>query len=77
MERVQYKGHVIQARPFQLADSGRWSLDITIERDTGDEVIVRPFSASNEFENRDEAVRHCINFGRQIIDGEVPGCAAP
>lgn len=60
--RVAYKGYIIEAQPSQLADDLRWILSITIERHEGDRVIELP---------------HCINFGRQIIDGQVPSCTAP
>ncbi len=75
--RVPYKGYIIEAHPHQLADGGRWSLDVTIERHEADQVTERPFSAANLFDIEEEAVQHCINFGRQIIDGHVPGCTAP
>ena len=29
--RVSYKGYIIQAHPHQLADGGRWTVNITIE----------------------------------------------
>ena len=77
MERVQYEGYEIEVRTGQLRDDGRWTLDINIWRDSGSETAVTPFSSSTTFGTRDEAVQHCINFGRQIIDGKVPGCTAP
>jgi len=77
MERVQYEGYEIEVRTGQLQDDGRWTLDINIWRDSGSETVVTPFSSSTTFATRDEAVQHCINFGRQIIDGKIPGCTAP
>ena len=36
-------------------------------------AVSRPFSTINTFETRDEAVSHCFQFGRRIIDGSEPG----
>jgi hypothetical protein len=77
MERSDYKGYIIEARPQQLVDDGRWTMDVNIERHDGERVNLRGYSADNSFETRDDAIRHCINFGRQIIDGEVAGFVAP
>ncbi len=77
MERVEYKGYVIEANPDELADGGRWTTNITIERHDGEGVMADPFSAANTFDTKEEATAHCINFGRQIIDGQVSGCQAP
>jgi hypothetical protein len=77
MERIQYEGYVIEERTVQLRDTGRWTLAINLWRDSGDETVVRQFSSATTFATRDEAVRHCINFGRQIIGGKIKGCTAP
>lgn len=77
MDRVEYEGYVIEARTCQLRDDGHWTVAIGIWRHSGSESIVREFSSASTFGTREEAVRHCFTFGRQIIDGEVPGCAAP
>ena len=75
--RAAYGGYIIDARPFQLVDDNRWSTDITLERHTGAAVETRPFCDTKTWETREEAVRYCWNFGRQIIDGKVNGCQAP
>ncbi len=72
--RIQYKDFIIVACPQQLADSNRWNTAVTIELHTGPEVINKPFSAGNTYETRDEALEGCFNFGRQIIDEQIPGC---
>ncbi len=71
-DRLEYKGFVICAAPHKLADGERWKIHTNIERHTGDGVLIRPFSAANAFDTRDEAVRHCLQFGRRIIYGEEP-----
>ena len=77
MTRAEYQGFVIDARPHQLVDDGRWSLAISIERHHGDGDTVLSYSAADTFETKEEAIDYCLNFGRQIIDGKVDGCVAP
>ena len=74
MSTMEYKGYEIRAVPYQLADSGDWTLDILIVRDTGQEIKHRKFSGSNRYKTNSEAVQHCFNFGKQIIDGKGEDC---
>ena len=74
MKRVSYKGYLIQAAPKRLVDSGNWTTDISILHDTSGAVSIRQFSAGNEFNSESEAIQHCINFGREIIDGKFEDC---
>lgn len=73
MDRLNHKGYIIKSCTHQLSDDGRWAIDIDIEH----EDIVTNFSAGDTFETKEEAATHCLNFGQQIIDGNVPGCVAP
>lgn len=66
---VSYKGYLIVPAPYQLTGSGGWTTRIYISRHTGPDVIEQNFSAGNTFKTRQEAIPHCIEFGRQIIDG--------
>jgi hypothetical protein len=75
--RAGFKGYVIDARPFQLADDGSWSSDFNIERHDGDDVNERHYSGALTFETKEEAVKHCLRLGAQIIDGVYPHCSAP
>jgi hypothetical protein len=45
MDSVPYKGYMIQLGPYQLADSGEWTINISILHDTGSAVNIRNFSA--------------------------------
>jgi hypothetical protein len=74
MDVMKYKEFEIKASPYQLAESGYWSLNIYITHHKGGETLEKNFSAAKTFKTRDEAVTHCLNFGRKIIDGEVQGC---
>ncbi len=71
---LQYKRYEIRATPLQLPESGEWTLDIEIVRDTGDAVNLRSFSARNKFSTQEEAIARCFAFGKRIIDGKVKGC---
>jgi hypothetical protein len=71
---MNYKGHVIRPAPLQLADSGEWSLELYIGKDKDNEYVERKFYTSNTFRTEEEAINHCINFGKQIIDGEINNC---
>jgi len=75
--RAAYQGYVIEAHPYQLADDKRWSTDLNIERHYGEGVSVRPYSGTLTFTTKDEAIKHCLGLGAQIIDGMYPGCVAP
>lgn len=74
MDVVAYKEFEIKASPHQLAESGEWSLNIYVTHHKGGEILEKNFSAADTFKTRDDAIFHCHNFGRQIIDGKVPGC---
>jgi len=65
---VQYKRFVLQARPPPRPD-GTWGIE---ERIINVDVV-RPFYASNSCPSEDEAVRLSLDFGKKIIDGEIPG----
>lgn len=75
MDSVHYRGYLIHATPYQLADSGTWTIDISILHDTRDGINIRPFHAAQTFQTEGEAIQHCIEFGRQIIDGKIENCS--
>jgi len=77
MNREEYGGYVIDARPSQLADDGNWSTDFYIERHDGDHVNKRHYSGTLTFETKEKAIQHCLAMGTWIIDGVYPGCSAP
>jgi hypothetical protein len=72
---VPYQGFQIRPTPHELRDSNAWTLDIQIWKDQGSEVDAHLFSARNTFATREEAVLQGVQFGRRIIDGNVPGCS--
>jgi hypothetical protein len=72
---VMYKGYEIHATPKQRRDSGEWTMEITISRHHEGEVRERMYSAGDSYTTLEEAVAHCVNFGRQVIDGNTPNCS--
>lgn len=74
MDVFTYKDFDIHAAPYQRRDTGEWTLNIHIFRYRGNEVRSKGFSAANCFKTREEAVTHCFNVGRQIVDGESENC---
>jgi hypothetical protein len=72
-EYVNHEGFRIHAAPHQLADSGEWSLNIYIEIDKLSEIVSGHFFTSDSFKSREDAIAHCFNFGKRIIDGQVEG----
>ena len=75
MNDIPYKGFLIVPTPYQLADSGKWAMQVYIRHDTGNTVTDKPFSAGNTFETKEEATRHCLEFAKQIIDGQHSDCS--
>lgn len=75
MDVLNYKGFEIHAAPYRLAETGQWKINIDIARHTGDEGRFRNFVHSDSYPTREDAVEHCFQFGRQIIDGQVSNCS--
>ena len=75
MDGVPYKEYLIEAKPYQLAESGEWTINIDIWRERGNKIKKTTFSAGNTFRTKEEAIEHCIHFGSQVIDGEIDNCS--
>ena len=71
---MMYKGYEIRAVPNQVADSEEWTVNIVILKHHGGQVATRQFNTSNRFKSRDEAVKQCIIFAHQVIDGKAQNC---
>jgi hypothetical protein len=69
---VRYQGFEIYPRTQQRVDTGHWITRTDILRTN----TIRRYGASNTFATRDEAIARCIDFGRRIIDGEIPSLSA-
>jgi hypothetical protein len=74
MSAIPYKGYLIHPAPLKLIDSEEWTIEICISKHRSDSVTERKYSAGNIFKTREEAIQHCINFGKKIIDGDSEHC---
>lgn len=68
-----YKNYIIQPAPHELIDTGRWGLNLFILWSTEARDESRHFYTSDQYATKEEATAHCINYGKQIIDGKIPG----
>ena len=75
MVNVLYKGYLIYPTPLQVTTSGEWTLELSVSKHRDDSVTERKFNADNTFKTEKEAIQHCIDFGKQIIDGESENCS--
>lgn len=74
MNVITYKGYSIRPTPLRLGDTGDWTVELYISKDKGNEIKERKYSEGNTFKTEKEAAMHCINFGKQIIDGKSENC---
>ena len=74
MENLPYKGYLIHPTPQQLTNSGEWTLEFYIAKHCEDSITERKFSADDIIKTKQEAIEHCINFGKQVIDGKIENC---
>jgi hypothetical protein len=74
---VRYKGYRIYPKPARakLGATLKWTTRVEIFRDRGHSIAVKRFRASNLFPTQKTAWDACIQFGKQIIDGEIPRCS--
>ena len=72
MTTTRYRGLDIVARPYQLADTGRWTIDFDIRNDGRG----RSFSLKETHATAAEAEAQCLLLGRRIIEGRVDGWSA-
>lgn len=70
-DRIRYKELEIEASPYQLADSKKWTIQVNILKHAGDGSKCTPYYAANTFDSKDEAIKHSYIFGKKIIDGEI------
>ena len=74
MNELHYEGYVIEALPKQLVDDDMWTIKINIWKHRGEKVTQKAFFAKNTFSDKDQAIAHCFDFGKQIIDGQIESC---
>lgn len=75
-QSVTYKGYTIQPALRHLVDTGQWELNVFISWPAGDdEEDSRHFVKTGRYATEDDATTQCIVYGRQIVDGQVPGAS--
>ena len=62
-----YKGFAITPRTFQIRGSGRWTLEVLLERHRR----LRSFSGVETYATEEAAISGCCQFARWIIDGHA------
>ncbi len=65
-----YKGRTIEAKQQHLK-TGKWTTRVRIFVHGGYEVTATDYFAKDEWDTEEKAIRYCILFGKQIIDGKV------
>lgn len=70
MSTMIYKGFEVEAVPSQLR-SGEWTVKIHLSVERDGSTLSRTCDALETFTTREEAIRHCFGFGKQVIDGQV------
>lgn len=65
---VVYREYTITPRTYQVRGTGVWTLDLLI----GYRRRLRAFSGPATFASESAAIRGCHDWGRKIIDGDVP-----
>lgn len=70
---VSYKGFIILPAPQLLVESGMWQLNLFISWSTHNHEHSRHFFKKEAYATKEEAEIICIDYGKLIIDGKVPG----
>ena len=72
-QAIIYKGFTIQPAPRLVVDTGQWELNVFISWDTEDDEDSRHFVKTGRYATPEEATAQCIAYGKQIVDGQIPG----
>lgn len=72
MQVVHYKGFAIVPAPYQGQEHAGWNLNVYIRQrcDLSGQITETIFDANDAFSTREQAVDSCIQFGKNIIDGD-------
>ena len=67
-----YKNFLIWAITYNLAKMEEWRAKVNIMEKDGN--TISPFLLENTFKTEEDAIRHSLELGKRIIDGEIPNC---
>jgi hypothetical protein len=78
VKQVEYRGMLIKAGAFEVVETGRFIVSVSIARDgawPGQEKakFFEPPSEDGFFDDPEEGLECAVAFARAIIDGEIPG----
>ena len=82
IEEVDYKGYSICPAPLKIARvyglppqeqtrEGKWRLRVYISK--GKEGERKEFNAANAYKSKKEAIKHCIEYGKEKVDALIAG----
>ena len=77
MNSIYYRDYHVSATSLKGHADQRWLGEVMLVRACGKPATAQSFAVSNTFTTKAEAIRNCLLFGRQIIDGEYRGLTAP
>jgi hypothetical protein len=72
-DSITYGGYRISAESREVPESATWAIIMTISRGTGTDMESWLFSAGDQFPNKEEGLRYCFEFGKEVIDREMTG----
>jgi len=68
--RIEYNGYVIEPTTRLKNKPFGWTLEVRISP-AGRRTGIRRCRAPNMYASEELAVAHCLQFGRQIVDGKL------
>ena len=75
-KRIEYNGYVIEPTTRLMSKADGWSLQVRITP-AGRQTGVRLCRASNTYPSESVALKNCLEFGRQIVDGKLQPRSGP
>lgn len=72
MGSIEYKDFQLLPRPYQFRDTGDWVVSVIISKQhvRRDEKREKRFFSKRVFNEKLDADRHSIQFGKEVIDGK-------
>lgn len=67
---IEYRGYVIEPTTRRKGTKQTWTLEVRITP-AGRRTGIRRCRAPNTYASETLAVKHCLEFGRQIVDGRL------
>ncbi len=73
MRNITYRGYRIVPAPIQLRVTEEWALKVYLRSAVGSETLEELLEADDTFRTKDEAVQHCIQLAKRVIDERTGG----